>query len=111
GESVDDIAGEMSAVGRGDRGALRALEVIMQDEFLVRLRQDQVDAGALELAMEQKIGVGNDKGTGRNLAMAMQGERLHMAPGRMPGRTTQRLRGIEAPRVVQTAPAKWLIHK
>ena len=47
---VDDVAGQVCAVGRGDRRALLALEVIVQDELVVVLGQDQVDSRALVIA-------------------------------------------------------------
>ena len=34
GQRVDEVAGEMGAVGRGQRRAFLALEVIVQDQFL-----------------------------------------------------------------------------
>ena len=33
GQRIDDVAGEVGAVGRGQRGALLALEVLVQHEF------------------------------------------------------------------------------
>ena len=53
GQRVDNGAGEMGAVGRGQRGALLALEVVVQDQFAVVVGQDQVDAGPLEICVEQ----------------------------------------------------------
>ena len=67
GQRVDDVAGEMGAIGRGQRGALLALEVVVQDEFVVVAGQDQVDAGPLEVAGEQQMGVGNDDGVRRRM--------------------------------------------
>ena len=51
GQRVDDVAGEVGAIGRGQRGALLALEVIVQHEFAVAAGEDQVDARALEVAV------------------------------------------------------------
>ena len=70
GQRVDDVAGQMRAVGRGDRRALLALEVIVQDEFVVVPGQDQVDAGALEIAIEQELRIGNDDRIRRRMHMA-----------------------------------------
>ena len=60
GQRVDEIAGEMGAIGRGQRRALLALEVIMQDQFLVVLGKNEIDAGPLELSAEKQMRVGND---------------------------------------------------
>jgi len=60
GERVDDVAGQMRAVGRGQRGALLALEIIVEHDFAVIAGQDQVDAGPLEVRVEQEMRVGND---------------------------------------------------
>ena len=62
GKRVDDVAGEMGAIGRRQRGALLALEVILQDQFAVVPGQDQVDAGSLEISVEQQLRVGDDNG-------------------------------------------------
>ena len=35
GQRVDDVAGEVGAIGRSQRRPLLALEVVMQDEFAV----------------------------------------------------------------------------
>ena len=57
-QRVDEVAGEMGAVGRGQRGALLALEVLMQDDLAVAAAKDQVDARPLEIAVEQQMGIG-----------------------------------------------------
>ena len=44
GQRVDDVAGEMGAIGRRQRRPLLALEVIVQDEFVAVAGQDEVDA-------------------------------------------------------------------
>ena len=53
GQRVDDVAGEMGAVGRGQRRALLALEIILQHQLAIVLGKDEVDAGSLEVAIEQ----------------------------------------------------------
>ena len=53
GQRVDDVAGQMGAVGRRQRGALLALEIILQHQFAIVLGKDEVDAGSLEVAVEQ----------------------------------------------------------
>ena len=72
GQRVDDVAGEMGAIGRRQRGALLALEVILQDQFLVVLGKDQVDAGPLEIAVEQQMRVRNDDRVRQARAPAME---------------------------------------
>ncbi|HEX3116702.1 MAG TPA: hypothetical protein VHQ48_14585 [Bradyrhizobium sp.] len=53
GQRADDIAGEVRAIGRRQRGALLALEVILQNQFVAVPGKHQVDAGPLEIAVEQ----------------------------------------------------------
>ena len=57
----------MGAVGRGQCGALLALEVLMQDDLAVAAAQDQVDARPLEIAVEQQMGIRNDNGVDRRM--------------------------------------------
>ena len=74
----------MGAVGRGQRGALLALEIIVQDEFAVVLGKDQVDAGSLEIPVEQKLRVGNDdrvRGRVRGQMIDVDDTRGECAPG------------------------------
>src|SRR5262249_30724705 len=44
GQCVDDVTGQKRAIGRGQRGVLGALKVVMQDELVVVPGKDQVDA-------------------------------------------------------------------
>ena len=67
GQRVDDVAGEVGAIGRSQRGALLALEVVMQDELAVVAGENQVDARPLEVAVEQQVGIRNDNGVGRRM--------------------------------------------
>jgi hypothetical protein len=69
GERVDEIAGQMRAIRRGQRRALLALEVIVKHEFGVVLGQDQVDAGPFEVRVEKQMRVGNDDRVRRNLGV------------------------------------------
>jgi len=62
---VDESAGKMGTIGRRQRGALLALEVVLQHQFAVVPGQDQVDAGSLEISVEQQFRVGNDDGADR----------------------------------------------
>ena len=67
GQRVDEVAGEVGAIGRGQRGALLALEVLMQDELAVAVGEDQVDARPLEVAVEEQMGIRNNYGVGRRM--------------------------------------------
>ena len=53
GQRVDELAGEVGAIRRCQRGALFAFEVILQNQFVVVLGQNKVDAGPFEVALEQ----------------------------------------------------------
>jgi hypothetical protein len=81
GQRVDQGAGQMRAVGRGKRLVLLALEVVVQDEFVIVLRQDQVDARALEIGIEQEMRVGNDDRIRGRMHMAgIQMDEMRMIP-------------------------------
>ena len=66
-QRVDEVAGEVGAVGRGQRRALLALEVLAQHEFLVATGEDKVDARPLEVAVEQQMSIRNNYGVGRRM--------------------------------------------
>ena len=66
-QRVDEVAGEMGAIGRGQSGALLAPEVLMQDDLAVAAAKDQVDARPLEIAVEQQMGIRNNDGVGRRM--------------------------------------------
>lgn len=53
GQRVDDIAGEMGSIRRCQRDMFLALEVVVQDQFLIVIGNDQIDAGPLEIAVEK----------------------------------------------------------
>ena len=53
GERADDVAGQMGAVGRGQRRPLLALEIILQHQLAIVRGKDEVDARSLEVAVEQ----------------------------------------------------------
>ncbi len=59
-QRVDNIAGEMRTIGRRKRGALLASEVILQDQFVVVLGNNQVDAGSPKISIQKQIRVGDD---------------------------------------------------
>ena len=68
-ERADDVAGEVGAIGRGDRGALVAPEIIVNDEVMAVVRQHEIETRALELAVEDQVGVGNDDRAFGHVAM------------------------------------------
>ena len=106
GQRVDDVAGEMGAIGRRQRDALFALEVILHDPFVVVPGEDQVDAGPPEVAVEQQIRVRDDDGVRRRV----RGYRIDMVTGiGMSTRTVNVQLGIEFADEIQLATAKWLI--
>ena len=63
----DKIASEMRTIGRGDRRAMLALEVVVQNDFAAFAGENEVDAGALEFRAEQQLRVRNDDGVRRNV--------------------------------------------
>ena len=67
GQRVDDVAGEVGAIRRGQRGAFLALEVIGQHDLAVAAGEDQVDARPLEVSVEQQMGIRNNYGVGRRM--------------------------------------------
>ena len=67
GQRIDDVAGEMGAIGRGQRKAVLTLEVVMHDQFAVGVGKDQVDAGPLEIGAEQQMSIRNDDGVRRRV--------------------------------------------
>jgi len=60
GKRVDEITGQVGAVGRRQRGALLASELIRHDQFMAVLGDDKIGAGALEVAGEQQVRVLDD---------------------------------------------------
>jgi hypothetical protein len=79
GQRVDDVAGEMGAIGRSQRRPLLAFEVIMQDDFMAVAGNDEVDARALEVAGEEQMRIRNNNGVGRR--MARNGSNMDMRTG------------------------------
>ena len=98
------IAGEMGAVGRGQRGALLALEVIVQDQFVVVVGEDQIDAGPLEVSVEQQMRVGDDDGVRRNVRGSDSFDMMASACG-MRTRTVNRQLGVKFADEIQWATA------
>ena len=67
GERIDDVAGKMSAVGRRQSGALITFEVIVQNQFAVGAGKNKIDAGSLEIPVEEQLRVGDDNRVGRSV--------------------------------------------
>src|SRR5216683_6970267 len=106
GKRVDDVASKVGAIGRRQRGALLAPEIIRQDQFVVLVGQDKVDTGSLEISVEQELRVGDDDGA----RGSVQGMRRHgidvKMPMRMRTRAIKRQLGIEFAGVVQKSHPK-----
>ncbi|WP_249140601.1 MULTISPECIES: hypothetical protein [Bradyrhizobium] len=84
----------------------------MKDEFLTVAGQHQVDAGALEIAVEDQVGIGNNEGARRNLAVALDGKKIDMAMGwGMKTLAIQGKRGVKLASVIQRGTVKALIFK
>ena len=106
GQRVDEVAGQVGAVGGSERGVLLALEIVVQDEFAVVLGKDQVDAGSREIAVEQKLRVGNQD----RIRGGVRGQMIDVdIGGRMRARAVRRNRGVKFANVIQRGTAKWLI--
>src|SRR6202035_121985 len=60
GKRGDEIAGKVSAIGRCQRRALLALEVVMKNNLPVFAGKNEIDAGSFELSTEKQMGIGND---------------------------------------------------
>ncbi len=67
GERVDEVAGEMRAIRRCQRRAVLALEIVVQNQFPIVLRDDEVEPGALEVAGEQQLPVVDGDRAGRSV--------------------------------------------
>jgi hypothetical protein len=89
----------MRSVGRGQRLVLLALEVVVQDEFIVVVGQDEVAARTLEIGAEQKMRVGNDDRIRRRMRMAgVQMDEMGMIPRAVRGN-----RAVKFASVIQRA--------
>jgi hypothetical protein len=103
GERLDEVAGEVGAVGRCQRDPLLAFEIIVQDQFVMVVRQHQVDAGSLELSPEQQLGVGDDNGIRRSMRGRAIDMRMHSG---MRNRAVNRQLGVEFANEIQWATKK-----
>nr|WP_312015475.1 hypothetical protein [Bradyrhizobium manausense] len=81
GERTDNVAGEMGAVGRCDRRALVALEIIVNDELVAVMREHEIEARALEVAMKDQIGIFDHHRALRHVAMRLGGKGIDMVGG------------------------------
>ena len=96
----------MGAIGRRQRSALLALEVIVQDQFVVVFGKDQVKAGSLEISVEKQLRVRNDNGIRRSVRGARRNRldmdvRIGMRPRPSAGKS-----GVEFANEIQRATAK-----
>jgi len=79
----------------------------MQDEFAIVLGQDQVDAGTLEVRVEQELRIGNDDRVRRRMRMA--GVKMDIGMGGAP-MASRRNPAVEFASVIQRATTSgWLI--
>ena len=67
GQRIDEIAGQVGAIGRCQRRVLFALEVIVNDELAAIAGKNEIDTGAFEVSAEQQLRIGNDDRVGRNM--------------------------------------------
>jgi hypothetical protein len=93
----------VGAIGRRQRDALLALEIIMQDQFVVVVGQDQVDAGSLELSAEQQLGVRDDNGIRRSVRRRAIDMCMHSG---VRNRAINRQLGVEITNEIQWATKK-----
>ena len=106
GQRIDEIAGEVGAIGGRQCGPLLALEVIVQDQLLVVLGKDEVDARPLEVAVEEQLCVGNDDRARRSVG-GMRGDGLDMAMlVGMQARAVSGKLAVEFTGIIQWATAK-----
>jgi hypothetical protein len=95
----------VGAIGRRQRGALLALEVIVQHQFMVVPGKHQVDAGPLEVSVEQQLRVGNNDGVRGNMRR-VRADRLDMGvPVRVQTRAVSVVLGVEFAGIIQWATA------
>ena len=106
GERIDDLAGEIGAIGRGQRRVLLALEIIGEPQLVIILADDEVGAGALEVAAEQQLRVVDDDRIRRCLGR----HRIDMHL-RFRVMTRERHAAIEFRNKIQVATGKELIFR
>ncbi len=80
-ERADDIAGEMRAVRRGDRRALVAPKIIVNDELVAVMREHEIETRALEVAVKDQIRIFDHHRALRHVAMRFCGEGIDMVGG------------------------------
>ena len=68
GQRGDEIAGKVSAIGRRQRRALLAFEVIMKNKLAAVVGKNEIDAGSFEFSAEKHVRIGNDDRIRRNMS-------------------------------------------
>ena len=107
GECVDDVAGEVRAVGRGDRRALVAPEIIVNDEIVPIMGQHEIETGALEIAVKDQVRVGNHECAIGHVAVCLRSKGIDMAIGGRSGtQAVQGNRGVKFASVIQSGHQK-----
>ena len=104
GQRADDVTVQMGAVGRGQRGAFLAPEIIMHDKIVVVLGEDQIDTGSLEVRVEQQMRVRDHD----RIRGSMRVRRIEMDVRMIAGAVSGRL-GVNAADVVQRGTIRLLI--
>ena len=82
GERLHHVSGDASAVRPQQRRPVVAAKVIMDGDVAVAVRQNQIGAGALEVAGEQQMGVGHGDGMGRTVGRDLQSPMRSVRLGR-----------------------------
>ena len=112
GEGVDDVAGEMGAIGRGDRCPLVTPEIIVNDELVPLMGQHEIETCALELAVEDQVRVGNNDRAVGQMTLRLRNKRLGPkgldmdVGGRTGTLAVQRNRGVKFASVIQPGTVK-----
>ncbi|GGI30108.1 hypothetical protein GCM10010987_57810 [Bradyrhizobium guangdongense] len=82
----------------------------MNDDVVAVVGQHEIETGALELAVEDEVGVGNDDRAIGHMTVGLGGKRIDMAGGGREGTLAiQRKRGVKFASVIQPGTKKRLI--
>ncbi len=110
-QRVDDVAGEMGAIGGRQGSPLLALEVVLQDQFVIVLGKDQVKAGPLEISVEKQLDVRDDNGVRRGMpGRRRKGLDVDVGMGKRAWDVSRQL-GVKFASKIQRATKKRLILK
>jgi hypothetical protein len=102
GKRIDEIPGEMGAIGRCQRRMFLALEVIVQNEFAAVAGENEINTCALELTAKQQLSVGNNNGIRRNVGGV---NRFYVGlPAQMRAEAFRGPPGVNFSRVIQRLP-------